>query len=467
MRQEYLLLPLLLFSLFSCGDNADEATDVWIGGEIVNPKYGYVLLMKDREIIDTMRLDDNNFFMYHIDSVAEGLYSFHHGEYQVMHLSPGDSLMLRVNTTEFDESLSYSGGGARKNNLLIDFFLQNERENQMMPELYMLSPEAFETKIDSLTNERQKFFEVYLKKDEPSESFKSIINANILYDEYSKRELYIARHSRKTSNTELQEIPASFYEHRGDIDYNNASLKNYYSYFRFLNRLFDNMAYDRYKEEQGYDRYSYVHTKHKLAIIDSLVESDLLKNNISRTNTQRFLLRAGDQKEVDEIYALFASMNKDPEDVAEIQSLKTSIENLMPSKRIPNIKLVTEANTVKDLHTLITKPSVLFFWTSESAQHNENIHTKAAELREKYPEYQFIGINTDTHFRKWRSIVRALGYNTSLEFQIEDIENARQALVLSSISKSLIVDRNGDILEHYTNLFHPDLESKLLGYLNQ
>ncbi|MAT89184.1 MAG: hypothetical protein CMC35_00715 [Flavobacteriaceae bacterium] len=466
MRQDLLLL-LTFFSLLSCGDTSDEPTDAWIGGEIVNPKYDYVVLMKDRQIIDTMHLDENNFFRYHIDSVEEGLYTFHHGEYQIMHFSPGDSLLLRVNTTEFDESLSYSGEGARKNNLLIDFFLQNERENQLLPQFYSLSPEAFEKKIDSLTEERKKFFDVYLKKEESSESFVDVIDANIKYDQLSKKELYIARHSKKMSGTDLQEIPASFYEHRKNIDYNNELLKNYYSYFRFLNRLFDNLAYDKYKNEESYDRYSYTHTKYKLGIIDSLVESQLLQNSLSRTNTRRYLLRAGDPEETQEIYSLFEKLNKDNADIAEINSLKQSVENLMPSKLIPNVKLVTVDNTLKDLRSAITKPSVLFFWTTESSVHYQNIHTKAAELREKYPEYQFIGINTDTHFRKWRSIVRALGYNDQLEFQIEDIENAQQALVLSSISKSLIVDENGIILEHHTNLFRPELETQLLGYINE
>ena len=57
--------------------------------------------------------------------------------------------MLRVNTVDFDESLTFSGTGAARNNLLIDMFLINEAEDQQMPPMYLLTPNNFEAKIDS------------------------------------------------------------------------------------------------------------------------------------------------------------------------------------------------------------------------------------------------------------------------------------------------------------------------------
>ena len=43
-------------------------------------------------------------------------------------LEPNDSIMLRFNTYEFDESLVFTGIGAKKNNYFINEFLQNEVE---------------------------------------------------------------------------------------------------------------------------------------------------------------------------------------------------------------------------------------------------------------------------------------------------------------------------------------------------
>ena len=62
------------------------------------------------------------------------MYTFSHVEFQVFYLNPGDSLMLRVNTLEFDESLSFTGMGSKGNNLLIDLFLLNEAEIEFIKE---------------------------------------------------------------------------------------------------------------------------------------------------------------------------------------------------------------------------------------------------------------------------------------------------------------------------------------------
>ena len=40
--------------------------------------------------------------------------------------------MLRVNTLDFDESLSFTGMGSKSNNLLMDLFLLNEEEIELM-----------------------------------------------------------------------------------------------------------------------------------------------------------------------------------------------------------------------------------------------------------------------------------------------------------------------------------------------
>lgn len=73
---------------------------MWIGGEIVNPKTDFVVFYKDECIIDTVKLDNKNFFLYKNDELHEGLYSFRHNEYQLFYVEPGDSLMLRVNTVD-------------------------------------------------------------------------------------------------------------------------------------------------------------------------------------------------------------------------------------------------------------------------------------------------------------------------------------------------------------------------------
>jgi hypothetical protein len=161
-----LLLIFVVFLLFSCNNSEEKSSNItWIGGEIVNPKGEYVYFYKDEQLLDSVPLNDRNFFIYKAKDLTEGLYSFHHKEFQVMYLEPGDSLMLRVNTIDFDESLSYTGIGAERNNFLIEMFLQNEKEIELMPKLYRLPPAEFEQKLDSLKGIRTSSLEEFILKE--------------------------------------------------------------------------------------------------------------------------------------------------------------------------------------------------------------------------------------------------------------------------------------------------------------
>jgi len=151
MIRNLLLILTVVFLLFSCNTKKKEDTAfTYIGGEIVNPKGDYIVFYKDEQYLDSVKLDADNHFLYKIKDLKEGLYSFYHKEYQVFYLKPTDSLMLRVNTIDFDESLSFTGIGAERNNFLMDMFLHNEVEIGLMPKLYKLPPLDFEKALDSL-----------------------------------------------------------------------------------------------------------------------------------------------------------------------------------------------------------------------------------------------------------------------------------------------------------------------------
>ena len=89
------------------------------------------------------------------------------------------------------------------------------------------------------------------------------------------------------------------------------------------------------------------------------------------------------------------------------------------------------------------------------------------ELKSKYPEYDFIGINTDSNYNKWMTIINKSGYKTNLEFQFENVSKSEKELVIHTINKAIIVDKNGTIINGSVNLFNINIEDSLLGYLNQ
>ena len=165
--------------------------------------------------------------------------------------------------------------------------------------------------------------------------------------------------------------------------------------------------------------------------------------------------------------ALFQEINTNIDHLKEIADLSESSMKLTPGNEIPNLFLVTAENTLKALHGIINNPTVIYLWSGESGKHYKNVHHKAKELNSKFPEYDFIGINTDSNYNKWIHIVSRQGYNKGREFQFEDFTKAEKSLVIYSMNKTFIVDENAKIINGSTNLFNKNIEEILLGYLNK
>ena len=468
MTKKLLLFIALSITLFSCKNNEDVSSNItWIGGEIVNPIDDYVLFYQGEHIIDSIKLNNDNHFIYKVENLKAGLYSFSHKEFQVFYLEPSDSLMLRVNTIDFDESLSYTGKGAERNNFLIEMFLHNETEIELMPKLYKLSPLNFEKALDSLKTIRTAIYDEYVLKHQPNSEFKKVAEASINYDYYSKKELYITSNSSKKQNDNYIEIPESFYNYRKNIDFGNETLRSYFPYIRFLFRYFDNMALAKNNESNFYNKNSFTHSYSKIKIIDSTITNNSLKNSLVRTIAGRYLLKCNSKDNQQKMLTLFQEINTNTTHLKEIADLAESSMKLTPGNEIPNLFLVTAENTLKAMHGIINNPTVIYLWSDESEKHYKNIHYRVKELNSKFPEYDFIGINTDSNYNKWIHIVSRQGYNKGREFQFEDISKAEKSLVIYSMNKTIIVDEKAKIINGSANLFNKNIEEILLGYLNK
>ncbi|WP_347374422.1 thioredoxin-like domain-containing protein [Aequorivita sp. Q41] len=458
-----ILLLLSITIACSCNNKEDkESSTTYIRGQIVNPTLDYVIFSRGNQVLDTVKLDASNFFEYTTEKIKAGLYSFKHSETQVFYIEPGDSLLMHVNTADFDESLAYSGKGGEQNNLLMELYLRNETENQNLPKWYSLSTKEFESKIDSLKALKLAEYKQFVQNNTVNENFKKIALANIDYDYYSKKELFV---SGNRSNPE--KFNDAYFEYRKKIDFGLNDLNFYYPYYRFMNRYFTNMACSKYNDKTTINRNSFQYNYQKIHLIDSTVSSDTLKNSLLRYTAISYLLNAKDAEEEKKFFDAFSKMNTDKKHLAEVSVLMHATVKLTSGNIIPNVMLVSSENVAKDLHTIIKAPTVLYFWSSQSASQYKNIHTRATELKSKYPEYDFIGINMDTHFKKWRQTITKLKYNTASEFQLDNLEDAEKKLVLNSMNKVFIVDKNAIILEGKTNMFNTNFEELLLGFLNR
>lgn len=113
--KQLLIFTLLCISLLSCNNTQTGCGEAYFGGEIINPNSDYLVLYDNTAPIDTIYLDENNRFSRKVENLNSGLHSFiHGGEYQIMVLEPNDSILLRLNTLDFDESIVYTGKGSKR-----------------------------------------------------------------------------------------------------------------------------------------------------------------------------------------------------------------------------------------------------------------------------------------------------------------------------------------------------------------
>ena len=181
----------------------------------------------------------------------------------------------------------------------------------------------------------------------------------------------------------------------------------------------------------------------------------------------RYLLSSNELKSQEKILNIFLETNSNKKHHNDIKDLANASMKLTSGNKISNHPLITTEKTIKDLQSIIKKPSVLYFWSEKSMNHSKDIHYRISELNSKFPEYDFIGINTDSNFNDWISIINKFGYKKGKEFQFENSSKAEKELVIYTINKAIIVDKTGIIINGSSNLFNINIEEILLGYLNQ
>jgi len=130
MKKNFIKNLIFIF-IFSCNSFDNEVT--YFGGKIINKTSDKISLLKDENILNESLISNDDVFFMSIDSIADGLYNFKHlPEFQYLIFETADSLVMRLNAIDFDESLVFTGKGASKNNYLIDVFLKHEDEESFL-----------------------------------------------------------------------------------------------------------------------------------------------------------------------------------------------------------------------------------------------------------------------------------------------------------------------------------------------
>ncbi|WP_396634305.1 transaldolase [Maribacter sp. R86514] len=456
-----ILLSTCVALLVGCSTAKKDSDTVLFAGEIVNPTSDQVILLKGGIKVDSAKLDDKNRFKFRLNSIENGLYHFNLApEHQYVYLEKGDSLMVRLNTIYFDESLVFSGSNEETNNFLLELFLATEEEDaDMYSEYYKLEPLDFLDKVSSLKQDKvDKLAELNSESQLSNEAIK-LLNGSINYTYNRYKEIYPFRHKSKTAEENFHELPQNFYDYRNQLNYGDNTLTYLRPYYDFMKAHLGNLAYmsclkgcTKEHKQKGKQLH---YKKHKLHLIDSLVVEKELRDNLFRNVAFDYLLKKKDAPENTEIFLNeFKKVSKNNMHIEEIENLYQGIANLQPSKTIPNLNVINFENDTTTLTEIAADRKVLFyFWSGTNRRQYKNIFKRIAILKEKKPDHELIGINIKTEYAQWKNIIANQGVDPSLQYQSNDFKELTEKLVLYPMNKAIITD-NSVIVDGFSNIYN-------------
>jgi len=453
-----------IVTLFCSCKNEFKGSDyvAYFGGEIVNPNNPYVLFCKDNEVIDTLKLDKNNRFFVQFDSLAPGMYTFkHEPEYQYVYFDKNDSIMVRVNSKDFDASVVFCGRGDQKNNFLMEQYLKNEKDKNSMFPIWDYDVNKFSHTIDSSYQVANKFYTSKKEEIKWSDEFDEFAKAALDYQYFSKKEFYPIVHKMRTGEDVFEKLPKDFYDFRKNIDCNNVALASYSPFVMYLTQMLNNMGAINYHNHFTEADLSLKTNINKMNIADTLIKNEKVKNTVLNTIAFQYLLE--DQNIVNNNLFIdtYYKYSTDKSYKNEILKIGNAIQLLKPNFELPIVKLIDNKGSEITSDKVITKNSVVFFWTNSAKSHLEAAHKKIFALKTKYPNYDFIAINLNDSQEDFEKVLSDYNFNGITELRCPNFEDIKSKWAINKIYRAIVTDKNGKIKNAFTNIFDVYFEDNL------
>lgn len=462
----------MMILLFACKGDAPLTDDMYFGGLIINPTSKFVVLFKRDVVVDTFYLDDNNKFGGKLVGAEKGLYVFKHPpENQIMYLEPGDSTLVLLNTLDFDESLSFSGTGAAKSNFLNKMYLLNQENNELILTYYKLDPSEFAHKTDSIRDYRISQLEKWNRRSHFSEEFYELAQATINYEYYHLRERY-AFLIRKHSPESLNQFPSDFHDYREKISYSDEQLEDYYVYLNLLDDYLRTLSLEYCKEnnivsEGCYDLTNYDNIKRRIIIADSLIKNPRVKNNFLDRLSAQGIIYSKSRENLVAVLQLLEEIDYSGNRMDDLRQMAGIQNALLPGRDLGELKLLnTSGDTIK-VKEISNRPKITYHWSVNSRRHQKWQYKIIEDLRFKYPEIDFIGVNIDRNqFTEWENVIKTQSLSQEYEYKL-NVLNINEVLLKNYLNKMFFLDSKGKVIRGDVQLNSLDYEPKILEFLNK
>ena len=221
-----LLILCLATTIFAC-KGEPKVDYALFSGKIENPKGEKVTILKGRETVKEIALNEDGTFADTL-KIESGYYNLDHGnEVAYMYLSPGSDINVTLDTKEFDETITYSGKGSENSSFLAAKFMENENSNFDFAKVFAMEEADFLSEINNVKNTKEEFL---TNAEGLSEDFKTLEEKNIHFEYLSYLQNYPSAHSYYAKKEDFKASdnfmkPLKVMDYNNEADYN--SIDNY------------------------------------------------------------------------------------------------------------------------------------------------------------------------------------------------------------------------------------------------
>jgi len=437
-----------------------EVTDsrVFFGGQIINPSSNYLILYKNNSTIDCLLLDSNNSFKRSFNYLEPGVYKIEHiPEYQTVFLEPGDSLWVRVNSTDFKKSIVFSGKGASKNNFLIDMEIKLENENEFLSSKYSLESDSFSLIIDSLVIQKKNQWREMDSINDLSQFAQKVTMASYVYPYGRLRERYALL---RGTNWSLSR-DSIYFRYRQFFNFEETDLAFFDPYIDYVLNFLNEKSLDSSNYYFQKKQKTEFNIK-RLQVLENEIFGRELKNNIARAIAYDEILNFDNHSEHDNFLQYYFAVNSNTKFLAEVLSLHNDIKKMDKGSVLPEIYIQnSKLDTVSSNIIFNEKPTVIYFWSQSQMNHYRETLRILERIKIKKPEYRYVGISIQPLNKIALQVNEMLRQNFEDQFAIINFENASKKWIITLLNKAIIIDSSGKIANGFANIFDVNFLNEL------
>ena len=429
-----------------------EKKTMTLRGEITNPSSAIVSLSNGEDKYEA-KVEDGKFELI-VKLDEAGNYRFKHGaEYAYLFLEPNDDLMMKLDATQFDQSLTFSGTGAEENNYIIGKLNISDELGLHGEDIYKLEAKEFSEELDVVYKKLgDNFSAIIQENDVINPTFATNAYTDLIYEWATKRLQYPSYHEHYAEKE--AKLGDDYYDFLNKIEIDDPKVLENKKYKSFIGMYSNHLAEDNLKKNDTYKSASdedraMILLKEKLAVIPTAFKSNEVQQHLNFVSINNHIKYNGADNMKD-LVADFNAKSKNEEQKETLNENFNKWSAIAAGQDAPNFNYKNIKGEEVALSDLKGKNVYVDVWATWCGPCLKEL-PQLEKLQKKYADTDnivFTSVSIDDDKEKWEKMV------TKKEMKGIQIIGDKawdssicKDYMIKGIPRFLLIDKDGKIID--------------------